>query len=24
DPDDVEMLQDMIIVAVNEGHRQID
>ncbi len=24
DPDDVEMLQDLIIVAVNEGLRQID
>ena len=24
DPDDVEMLQDLIIVAVNEGIRQID
>ena len=24
DPDDVEMLQDLIIVAVNEGQRQID
>ncbi|GHU51203.1 nucleoid-associated protein, YbaB/EbfC family [Clostridia bacterium] len=24
DPDDVEMLQDLIIVAVNEGFRQID
>ena len=24
DPDDIEMLQDLIIVAVNEGLRQID
>ena len=24
DPDDVEMLQDLIIVAVNEGIRQIE
>ena len=24
DPDDVEMLQDLIMVAVNEGLRQID
>jgi DNA-binding YbaB/EbfC family protein len=24
DPDDVEMLQDLIVVAVNEGLRQID
>ena len=24
DPDDVEMLQDLILVAVNEGLRQID
>jgi DNA-binding YbaB/EbfC family protein len=24
DPEDVEMLQDLIIVAVNEGFRQID
>ena len=24
DPDDVEMLQDLVIVAVNEGLRQID
>ncbi|MDR3294251.1 MAG: YbaB/EbfC family nucleoid-associated protein [Clostridiales Family XIII bacterium] len=24
DPDDVEMLQDLIIVAVNEGIRQVD
>ena len=24
DPDDVEMLQDMVIAAVNEGLRQID
>ena len=24
DPDDVEMLQDMILAAVNEGLRQID
>ena len=24
DPDDVEMLQDLIIVAVNEGLRQIE
>lgn len=24
DPDDIEMLQDLIIVAVNEGIRQID
>lgn len=24
DPDDVEMLQDLIIAAVNEGMRQID
>ena len=24
DPEDVEMLQDLIIVAVNEGLRQID
>ncbi|HZK02409.1 MAG TPA: YbaB/EbfC family nucleoid-associated protein [Anaerovoracaceae bacterium] len=24
DPDDVEMLQDLIIAAVNEGIRQID
>ncbi len=24
DPDDIEMLQDLILVAVNEGLRQID
>ena len=24
DPDDVEMLQDLVIVAVNEGLRQIE
>ena len=24
DPDDIEMLQDLIMVAVNEGIRQID
>ena len=24
DPDDIEMLQDLIIVAINEGLRQID
>ena len=24
DPDDVEMLQDLIMIAVNEGLRQID
>ena len=24
DPDDIEMLQDLIIAAVNEGMRQID
>ena len=24
DPDDIEMLQDLIMVAVNEGLRQID
>jgi len=24
DPDDVEMLQDLIMAAVNEGLRQID
>ena len=24
DPDDVEMLQDLIMAAVNEGMRQID
>ena len=24
DPDDVEMLQDLLIAAVNEGMRQVD